>query len=413
MSSTYRSEYSLPSVPTITGSRRGRSVYGGAGGRNVQVSYPSSGITAGFDPADSAARAAVADNKKLTMKNLNDRLASYLAKVRSLETSNAQLERQIREWYDKQPPVLRDFSKYDAVIEDLRRNIRDATQDNASLMLQIDNARLAAEDFRIKFENELAVHMSVEGDITGLRKVLEDLTMSRSDLEVQVEGLKEELVYLKKNHAEEIAILTDQINNSSVNVEVETKPQESISSVMDDIRTRYECITSKNREETEAWFKVKFNDFNKEVASKEEDLQTTQCEVNELKRTLQGLEIELQAQLRLKAALEAQVAETDSRYNVQMNQLQGMVNGLENELSQVKADIERQSRDYQDLLDIKTKLEMEISEYRRLLDGEDPKTAVVTTQVKAETRPVVTQRRKVVIEELVDGLVVSRHEDME
>ncbi|XP_054460696.1 keratin, type I cytoskeletal 13-like [Anoplopoma fimbria] len=366
----------------MTGSRRGTSVHGGAGGHNIRVSYASNGLGSGFDLAEALGGGGgggggggnsfdISGSKKATMQNLNDRLATYLEKVRTLESANTKLELQIREWYDKQTPSVRDYSKYQAVIEDLRNKINIATQDNARLMLQIDNARLAAEDFRIKFENEMALRMSVEADIAGLRKVLDELTIARSDLEMQVEGLKEELVYLRKNHEEEMAAMRGQVNSSSVNVEVDAKPQVDMAATMDQIRAQYEGIAEKNRREMDAWYKAKFDELNKQVASSTETLQTSRSEINELKRTLQGLQIELQSQLSLKSAMEGQLAETESRYSMQLGQLQATVNTLEEELKNMKVDIERQANEYQVLFDIKTRLEMEIAEYRRLLDGEE------------------------------------------
>ncbi|XP_061844300.1 keratin 98 [Nerophis lumbriciformis] len=371
------------------------SVYGGAGGRGTRISsgqgYSSS--SSGFNLADGL-DLHVGANEKATMQNLNDRLASYLDKVRTLEKENDRLDKQIREWYESKTIISHDYTKYFAIIEDLKEKIRVAARLNAKTILDIDNAKLAADDFKMKYENELAMKMMVEADIAGLKKVLEEMNMVKVDLDCQIDGLKDELIMVKRNYEEELALLRSQMGGQ-VHVAVDASPSPDLNQAMTEIRDHYEAMIAKNRKDLETWYQNKMAALEQEVRTHTESLVTSRTEIKDLKSTLQRLQIELQSHLSMKASLEGTLAETQARYATQLTGLQNMVVNLEAQLSQIHANITNNKHEYDMLLDLKTRLELEIAEYRRLLDGEDESSRQVVTKTIT------------VVETVVDGRVID------
>ncbi|XP_075436531.1 keratin, type I cytoskeletal 19-like [Ascaphus truei] len=363
------------------GHYRSPSVHGGSGGKGISISKHSSlGHGCGYGSGSSHGShlrsfgghsGLFNNNAKETMQLLNNRLSSYLEKVRSLEQENAQLERKICEWYaNNAPSSSPDFNNYFRTIQELQCQISAATVENARIVLQIDNARLAADDFRNKYEMELRLRNNVEADVNGLRRTLEGLNMERCDLEMQVQNLQEELQQMKRNHEQEVNSLRAQLG-ARVNVEVNAAPSVDMNRALSEIREQYESLMERNMREVENMFQQRSEELNSQVTSGSEQLQSVQTEIIELRRCVQTLEIELQSQLSMKSALECTLAETEAGYSSQLNQLQGMINSVEEQLGQIRSDLERQNHEYKILMDQKTHLEMEIATYKRLLDGND------------------------------------------
>ncbi|XP_073681568.1 keratin 99 [Garra rufa] len=402
--------------------------YGNAGGFGARLfrSLSTSSLTTG------GYEVMFHGNEKQTMQNLNDRLASYLEQVHTLEQANKKFDLQIKEFYDnKRPMQSKDFSVHFITISELRTQIYNRFMENAGLRLKLDNAKLAAEDFHIKYDTEMNMRMVVEADSARLRGVLGEIKFSIGDLQSQLTGLTEELQYLKKNHEEDLYLLREQ-HSGSVNVEIDCSSRSDLDKELQEMRSQYEMLIEKSRREAERWFQSKAETLQTQVTSSYTEIQTSQTEITELKRTYQSLEIEVQGVLTMKQNLEQSLSDVGVRYSGQLSQLQLRIDHLQEEVQKIKANIQQQSSDYLILLDIKMRLEMEIAEYRRLLEGEAHSTVIstssstlsktsvtetktVNTKTIEETvekeeevyNPHLQRRVKVIVEEIVDGEVVS------
>ncbi|CAJ0967306.1 unnamed protein product [Ranitomeya imitator] len=127
----------------------------------------------------------------------------------------------------------------------------------------------------------------------------------------------------------------------------------------------------RNLKEVESIFLARSAELNREVSSGAEQLQSFSSELIDLKRSVQTLEIDLLSQLSMKSALENTLAETKATFGTQLAQLQEMIDNIESQLGQMRSDLERQNYEYKILKDQKTLLEMEITTYKQLLDGND------------------------------------------
>ncbi|KAM6188999.1 keratin, type I cytoskeletal 18 [Sarcoramphus papa] len=357
------------------------SVYAGAGGSGSRISITrtssltssgggyGAGYGAGLGGSMLFTGSGVVANEKETMQDLNDRLATYLEKVRSLEQENRRLEVQIRDFMAKKGPSTRDWGHHWEVIEELRDKILEATVENARTVLQIDNARLAADDFRVKYEAELAIRLSVEHDIAGLRKVIDDTNMARLQLEGEIESLKEELIFMKKNHEEEVKSLQAQVSDSALTVEVDAPKSQDLGKIMAEIRAQYDALAQKNLEDLEKQWGQQISESTLEITQSSKDVDAARSTVVELRRSVQTLEIDLESLRNQKAGLEASLAEAEKRRGGQLEELGGLILRAEAELLQARAELQRQAQERQALLSAKGKLEAEIATYRELLEG--------------------------------------------
>ncbi|KAL4679576.1 hypothetical protein H8959_009226, partial [Pygathrix nigripes] len=75
--------------------------------------------------------------------------------------------------------------------------------------------------------------------------VIDDTNVTQLQLETEIEALKEELLFMKKNHKEEVKGLQAQIARSGLSLEVDAPRSQNLAKIMAGILAQYEEMAQK------------------------------------------------------------------------------------------------------------------------------------------------------------------------
>jgi lamin B len=357
--------------------------------------------------------------EKEELRGLNQRLVSYISHVKQLKDENSKLQAEVttsKEVTIKEVDSIKDM--YETELTDARRLLDETAKEKARQQIVASKHAADVEDLKAKLADEatrrkraeddlevserslsnkesalqmavkdkqraLAQKTDADREVTELKKALEQAkkaleyeTLAKVDLENANQSLREELAFKQQLHEQELEELKARIRSiNTMTVTLESKLGEEyddrLARAIDDLRNQFENEAQQYKDDLNKAYQDKLNNLQDRL-DKETDtvdgLAKNNTDLNKDITDLNGQVKDLKAK---NAAQDDRIKELEDILAQERDRTGREVDRLRRALKDTRNDLEAKINEYEDLLDTKLHLDMELATYRKLLEEEE------------------------------------------